>query len=358
MTLRKHIMLLTAMLMTVCCSCMKWDYGGETEKFDATGPGLFISNEGNFQYGNATLTYYNPATREVQNEVFLRANGMKLGDVAQSLSIHDGKLWIVVNNSHVIFAADTRTFRETGRIENLPSPRYICFLNNEKAYVSQLWDNRIIIVNPGRYEITGAIEVPGMSAESGSTEQMVIFGNYLYCSCWSYQNRLIRIDTSTDRVVDELVLGVQPKSLVLDRHGKLWCMTDGGYRGSPYGHEKPALFRIDAATFTVERKFEFALESSPRGLCLTHAGDMLYWLNDDVWRMAVTDESLPAAPFLASRGTLYYGMAVNPDNGEVYVADAIDYRQQGKVYRYSPDGVLIDEFYVGITPNSFCFKTR
>ncbi|MDE7153800.1 MAG: YncE family protein [Muribaculaceae bacterium] len=337
---------------------MKWDYGDEPEKFDVTGPGLFISNEGNFQYGNATLSYYNPATCEVQNEVFLRANGMKLGDVAQSLCMHDNRLWIVVNNSHVIFAVDTRTFRETGRIENLPSPRYICFLNDDKAYVSQLWNNRIIIVDPKRYEITGSIEVPGMAAESGSTEQMVLFGKYLYCSCWSYQNRIIRIDTETDRVVDDMVLGIQPKSLVLDRNGKLWCMTDGGYFGSPYGYENPALFRIDAATFTVERKFEFPLTSSPRGLCLTNAGDMLYWLNDDVWRMEVTAEALPSTPFLSSRNTIYYGMAVNPDNGEVYVADAIDYRQQGMVYRYSPDGKLIDEFYVGITPNSFCFKNR
>ena len=32
--------------------CMKWDYA-DMEEFAATGPGLFITNEGNFQYGNA-----------------------------------------------------------------------------------------------------------------------------------------------------------------------------------------------------------------------------------------------------------------------------------------------------------------
>ena len=39
-------------------SCMKWDYGDAVEDFNATGAGLFITNEGNFQYGNATLSYY------------------------------------------------------------------------------------------------------------------------------------------------------------------------------------------------------------------------------------------------------------------------------------------------------------
>ena len=53
---------------------------------------------------------------------------------------------------------------------------------------------------------------------------------------------------------------------------------------------------------------------------------------------------------------IYYGLTVNPANGEVYIADAIDYQQQGMIYRYSPEGKLIDEFYVGIIPGAFCWK--
>ncbi|MDE7119376.1 MAG: YncE family protein, partial [Muribaculaceae bacterium] len=51
-----------------------------------------------------------------------------------------------------------------------------------------------------------------------------------------------------------------------------------------------------------------------------------------------------------------YGLTVNPRNGEVYVADAIDYQQQGMIYRYSTAGELIDQFYAGITPGAFCWK--
>jgi len=355
--MRGLIRIFSLLLLTLAVSgCMKWDYGEETEDFDASGSGLFILNEGNFQYGNATLSYYDPVTNEVQNEVFFRANGMRLGDVAQSMVVHDGKGWIIVNNSHVIFAIDLLTFKEKGRIENLTSPRYIHFINDEKAYVTQLWDNRIFIVNPKKYEITGYIQVPDMTMENGSTEQMVQYGKYVFCNCWSYQNRILKIDTETDRIVDQLTVGIQPTSLALDCYGKLWTVTDGGYEGSPYGYEAPSLYRIDAASFTIEKQFKFKIGDAPSEIQINGARNRLYWINNDIWSMDVTANRVPVRPFIETRSTKYYGLTVNPANDEVYVADAIDYQQQGMIYRYSSQGKLLDEFYVGVIPGAFCWK--
>lgn len=334
---------------------MRWDYG-LTEEFRVSESGLFITNEGNFQYGNASLSYYDPEARHVENEVFHRANAMHLGDVAQSMTIYDNKGWVVVNNSHVIFAIDLTSFKEVGRITNLTSPRYIHFISPEKAYVTQLWDNRIFIINPRRFEITGHIECPNMTMESGSTEQMVQQGRYLYVNCWSYQNRILKIDTESDRVVDELEVGVQPTSLALDKHSKLWTLTDGGFAGSPYGYEAPTLCRIDLDRFEVERTFLFSVGDDPSEIVINAAGDTLYWINDDIWEMDVTADELPTHPFLFSRNTKYYGLTVSPTNGDIYVADAIDYQQQGIIYRYSKGGELLDQFYVGIIPGAFCWR--
>ena len=73
----KFVRFMLFALLLLSASCMKWEYGLE-EDFDmsASGEGLFICNEGNFQYGNATLSYYDPETKTVQNEVFYRANAM------------------------------------------------------------------------------------------------------------------------------------------------------------------------------------------------------------------------------------------------------------------------------------------
>ena len=281
---------------------------------------------------------------------------MKLGDVAQSMIIHNGIGWVVVNNSHVVFAIDPTTFKEVGRITGLTSPRYIHFVSDDKAYITQIWDNRIFIINPKRYEVTGYIEVPDMTSEQGSTEQMVQLGKYLYVNCWSHQNRLLKIDTETDKIVAELEVGIQPTSLALDCNGKLWTVTDGGYEGSPYGYEAPALYRIDLESFTIEKQFSFRKGDAPSEVQINGRGDTLYWINDDIWSMSVDADRVPVRPFLDSRGTIYYGLTVDPKSDEVYIADAVDYTQQGKIYRYSARGELLDEFYVGIIPGAFCWK--
>ena len=335
---------------------MKWDYAEDLTDFDVRGEGLFIANEGNFQYGNATLSYYDPASSEVLNEVFYKANGMRLGDVAQSMTIHDGKCWIVVNNSHVIFAIDADSFRETGRIENLTSPRYIHFVSDNKAYVSQLWDNRIFIVDPKSYSVTGHIIVPDMAPENGSTEQMVQIGNDVYCTCWSYQNRIIRIDTQSDTVTGSLEVGVQPSSLVVDKNGYLWCLTDGGYPGSPQGHDLPALVCVDPDSFSVVRKFRFRSSDTPSALVTNGSGDTLYWINGGVYEMDISSSVLPYAPFIEKENSKFYALTANPVRGDIYVADAIDYMQQGIVYRYDSVGRFIDQFYAGVTPGAFCWK--
>ncbi|WP_139265178.1 YncE family protein [Bacteroides ihuae] len=320
-----------------------------------TGKGLFITNEGNFTYGNASLSYYDTETKKIEREVFARSNAQKLGDVAQSMTIHKGIGWIVVNNSGVIFAININTFKEVGRITGFTSPRYIHFLSDEKAYVTQIWDRRICIVNPKTYKITGYIDTP-MKVGSESTEQMVQYGKYVFTNCWSYNNKILVIDTETDQVYNSIEVGIQPTSLVIDKNNKIWTVTDGGYKGSPYGYETPSLYRIDAATQKVEKQFRFKLGEHPSEVQLNGTRDTLYFINNDIWRLPVTAERFPVKSFIPNKNTIYYGLTVNPINSEIYIADAIDYVQSGVILRYSSDGVQTDEFKVGIIPGAFCWR--
>lgn len=316
---------------------------------------LFILCEGNFTRSNSSISVYNPESKETLNEAFIKVNEMKLGDVAQSMTIAGGLGWIVVNNSNVVFAVDPLTLKEKGRIEGLTSPRFFHLVSDSKAYISQNYDNRIAIINPKTYSVTGYIEVPDMEASTGSTEQMVSCGGFIYCNCWSYQNRIIKIDPKTDKVVASLEVGIQPKTLAVDKYGKLWTMTDGGWDGNPLGYEAPALIKINAESFTIEKKYTFNLGDYCSKMTINAAGDRLYWIKNDVWTMDVTASELPSSPIVKTDGTWYYGLSIAPSTEDVYVADAIDYEQPGRILRYSSKGELIQQFTVGVNPGSFCW---
>ena len=351
--------ILTAVLVTaaaVLTSCMKYGPSEEEEfNMDPSGEGLFIINEGNYMYGNASLSYYDPAARKVENEVFFRANGFKLGDVAQSMTMADGIGWLVVNNSGVIFGIDPVTFKEKRRMTGFTSPRYFHMLSPTKAYVTQIWDPRVFVVNPATCETTGYVTTD-MDYESGSTEMRVAWDRYIITNCWSFQNRILKIDTATDAVVQSLVVGIQPESMAMDCNGKLWVLTDGGFKDSEYGYEAARLLRIDPDSFRIEQSFSFPQDAVASKLTVSAEGDELYWLDAGVWKMAVDASHLPVRPFISREGTLFYGLTINPVNGEIYVSDAIDYVQSGVVLRYSPEGELIDTFTVGINPGNFCWR--
>lgn len=337
--------------------CMD-DNSDDEEDFDVKGTGLFIANEGGFSRSNASLSYYDPADQEVENEVFARANGMKLGDTANSITMFGNKVWIVMNASNVVFAINPETFKEEGRVTGLTSPRNIHFVSNSKAYVSQYYDNRIAVVDPTTYTVTGHITVPGMEdATTASTGPMVQVGRYVYCACPSYQKKIIKIDTTTDKVVGELEVGIQPVGIVLDRNNDIWCLTDGGgWEQNPVGYEAPTLCRIDTDDFKVVSRYKFTKGDYVRGLTMDGHHDNLFWIKDGVCKMNINSATLPSEPFIPSDSYSLYAMTVNPVNGEIYLSDALDYQQPGIVYRYSASGTLLDQFYAGIIPGSFCWK--
>lgn len=329
--------------------------------------GLFVVSNGNYLAGNGSLSYYVPAKNTVDNNVFQRANGMKLGDTAQSMMIDsDGTGWICVNGSNVIYAIDTDTYKVKGLVENVSSPRNIIEVSDSKYYVSALYDNRISIVDPSTYTVTGHIDIPEMDAAQGSTENMVKVGNYVYVNCWSYQKEVVKIDAATDKVVDAIEVGVQPKSIVYDGSSSLWVLCDGGgWEGNPAGYEAPSLVRINLSTFAVDKKVTLPLGPTVTNLCY-YAGN-LYWAESQwsteavgyvggVHRMSAETAEAPDKYFIEAQGALY-GIAVNPADGEIYVADAVDYQQAGSVVRYGYDGTKIDSFTVGVIPAAFCWKT-
>ena len=356
-------MALLSFIVLALFSCSKDPL--DTVFFDFSGnKGVYVVNEGNFMYGNSSLSFYDPEQKRVYNDVFQARNSAPLGDVAQSIAIWNNMAFIVVNNSGKIYVVDNRTAEFKGSISGLSSPRYVHVVDPQKAYVTDLYAQKITIFNPQTFQMTGKISVNNSKSEFSqhSTEQMLQYKNLVFVNCWSYDNKILVINSNTDQFIDSIEVFKQPNSMIIDKYNKIWVLTDGGFEGSPYGYEQPGLLKIDAETREIERSFRFALGEHPLKLCINQTNDTIYYLNKHVWRMSVTDKRIPEQPFILSENTSLYGgfysLGIDPFSSEIYVGDAIDHRQNGIVHRYAPSGKLIDEFKVGISPGNFGFKTE
>lgn len=308
--------------------------------------GVYITNEGNFQFGNAKVSYYDIANATATEDLYQPANNSSLGDVCQSMCLFNSKAYIVVNNSGKVVVVNPSTFAATATISGFTSPRYFLPVSNSKAYVTDLYSNSISIVNLSSNTVSGHIACPGWTEELALAYGKAFVTN-------KQRDKIYVINTSTDVLTDSIALGYASNSIVEDKNGKLWVLCGGSQTNSI----NASLHRINPVTNVVEQTFIFPnLNDSPWRLDINGTNDTLYFLNNGVYRMAIHAPALPTTPFIAQGSNNFYGIGIDPTSSVVYVSDAVDYVQRGIIYRYKADGTLINTFLAGITPCDFYFK--
>jgi len=264
---------------------------------------------------------------------------------------------------------NVNNFRYVGKITGFTSPRHILFLNSQKAYVSDLYARSISIINPELRKITGHINLANHQSmfNQHPSEQMIRYGDFVFTNAWSYDDKILVIDSRLDQLVDSIRVTKQPNSMAIDKNGKLWVLSDGGYQGSRYGQEFPALTRINPINRKIERVYVFNDSlASPNSLVMNPQRDTLYFLYNSragaalthagLYTMGITDTQLPLVPLVEQQNHLFYSLGVDPSSGKLYLSDAIDFMQRGTVMVFSSGGTLIHQFKAGIIPADFCFK--
>lgn len=327
------------------------------------GSGVLVLNEGNYQFSNASLSFYDPVADTVANNLFYKVNDAPLGDVAESMALVDGKLYIVVNNSNLIYKVDANSMvcdtTKPFKLTDFYSPREMYFVSPEKAYVSDLIGTGLWIINPKDMSHCGFIET------GKTTEKLVPVGNELYVSNWSQYyidpnshdsyNTVQVIDMNNDVKVAEIEVGKEPNTMAVDKNGHVWVLCEGRSWDDDYG-EKPSLWEIDTQLKTAQKRFEFG--GTATVLRANQTGDQLYMIyNNEVRRFDIATMTLSESFSIAAEASgLYYNMAVDPRTGDIYVTDAKNYMMNGTVYRYSYDGVKLASFEAGVIPSAMLFK--
>lgn len=318
--------------------------------------GVFILNEGNFTFANASLSYYDSERDSIYNNLFYKANGVPLGDVAQSLALSGDDLFIVVNNSNNIYKVEASTIEYKAALGDFYSPREMFIVSPDKAYVSDIIGTCLWIINPTDMTHTGTIDM------GKTTEKMVQVGNELYVSNWSYYyvdanshdsyTTVQVVDLTNDAVLTEVEVGKEPNTMAVDKNGHVWVLCEGRSWDEDYG-EQPSLWEIDPATKSATRRLQFEMTASC--LRVNADGNSLYLIADgDVRRYDIDGQTLTDF-CISAEGRMFYNLAIDPDLG-IFVTDAKDYMMNGDVYRYTEEGVLLSTMEAGMIPSAMLFK--
>lgn len=304
---------------------------------------VYVVNEGNFQFGNASISLVSPSEGSVIEDYFNQVNDMALGDVCQSITYHEGRLYIVVNNSGKVVVTDAETFEFKKEYSDLNSPRYFLPVSNSKAYVSDLYENAVYAIDLRDLDNVREISI------SSSTEQMeMLYGEVFVVGTTG--DHIYVIDASDDRLIDSIPTAREPRSMVMDANDQLWVLCAGGEASVG------VLMRIDPINRTIVKQFEIPgfEELAPRLVMNAHR-DTIYYLDGGVKRMPIDSNALPQSDFIPENDRNFYGIGVDPRTNRIYVADAIDFTQRGEVLIYDQSGNEINSFKAGIIPSSFYF---
>lgn len=350
-----RVFALSALLILIFSTGCEKDFGEQktTSKYISS-DGVFIVSEGTFMAGNGDVSFYNRSDKSISNNLFFSVNNRPPGDIPQNMAFFRTHAYLVVNNSNTIEVIDLEDFSEKITIKGFEMPRQM-IVSGSKGYVSQLGSSKIAVINLDNNSVSGNIE--GFK----SSDRMVVSGKRLFVANWtSYyidkpNNTIMVFDMETDMFVDSVTVTKEPNSMVVDSEGKIWVLSSGGFMGEEY----PAIHCINPVSLQSEKTFQFPSKSGyPTMLTISADGKTLYYADGDIYRMSTVDQGLPQSPFISGDGRALYGLAVDQGNGEIYLSDARDYQQNGKVYRYSASGDLLDSFDAGINPSGIFFLRK
>ena len=335
--------LLSGLLLTSCHdNDNKKDY-----QFDK-GKGIFIINEGIWSQANASVDFYNFDSDSLYSDIFYNTNSARIGDILQSMFQDGDNSYLVVNNSGIIHKVSTKDFVRKDTITGFISPRKMIKINDNKAYVSDLFAGKIYIISLTANKITG--EIP----TGRWVENFVMNNNKVYASCPSEygkpeSTKLLILDTSTDKLIDSISVGINPMNMVIDKNGYLWTLCNG----NQYSGIKGSIYKTDLSTNTNVDSFNFeeVMTTYNSSLKINSPKDTLYFLYNNVYKIPVNSSSLLPQIVIQNESQNFYGMNIDDSRNLIYVTDA-PFTGKGSLYIYSKAGKLNKTLKAGYYPNS------
>ena len=315
--------------------------------------GYFVTNEGPFQNGSGTISFVEDGGSVSQN-VYKQVNNEDLGNIVNSMHIADDKGYIVVNNSNKVVVVNRFTMEKEEVIlgDDIVNPRFFV-AGGGKGFISN-WgdplntdDDFITVISLSNNQVLTTIPV------GEGPEKMLLDGGRLYvCLQGGYgsNNKVVVINTEDNSIIENLIVGDIPNSILYDRNSDIWVLCQGkpAYTGD---ETNGSLFKIQAGSNELT-SIEFTSVQHPS--LLNYEEENLYYnLDGKVYRFGINDTELPTEALTGLNGFYY---AMNIDSGELYATDAGDYASEGTLKVFNlVSGDLMQTISTGIVPGQIVF---
>jgi len=306
---------------------------------------LFVASEGTYGDSNGSISVY--AEEEKIQTV------ESLGDVVQSILINDDKLFVIVNNSHLI---KRYTITESGL--NLPgieistnnsSPREMVIVNN-KLYFTNWNSSDVKVLDLVTFSIISSIPLDGIPEDIVSKdENLYVSISQLELYDTNNGSTVVQININTEEITKTYEVGRGPEKMLID-NDNLWISRtfySSDWASATYGS---SLINLGTDEISI---IDYGMGMICGGNILKFNNQIYRTVNGGVAPLT-TDLNLNIASKMGSYQNLYSASSSN----ENLLLGTSDYVAPDTVYIHDQLGEPIRELPVGILPKDFAFWTN
>lgn len=349
------------------------------ELSDGTGVvGMYLVNEGNMGSNKCTLDYLDYVQGYYVRNLYAERNPhvvKELGDVGNDIQIYGSRLYVVVNCSNKVEVLDAATGIRIGQVD-IPNCRYVRFYRGHayvSSYVGPVQLNNPDAVQGAVYKVdTLTLRTVDRCTVGYQPDELEVLGQYLYVAnsggymAPDYDNTVSVIELEGFKQVEKIPVGINLHRIKADNEGKLWVTSRGDYNNI---HSN--LYVLEKKRGRNEMEVTDTLDIPCSNFCIS--GDSLYYYSTE-WNNYTQSNTITygiintktkqkvSDSFIHDGSeadiTIPYGIAIHPENGDIFVTDAKNYVSSGVLYCYSKDGYHKWSVRTGDIPAHMCFVKR
>jgi len=312
--------------------------------------GVYVLSEG----GTGSTLSFRSAAGTVTGDFFLQQNPTivgGLGNLGNDAIIYGGKMYIMMNLSNVVTVLNASTGIFIANIAFPGGPRFAVGTRG-KVFVTA-YDATVTAID------TTTLTKASPIAVGPNPEGVAVYGNYMYVVNSGGFNPIPDstvsvIDLNTNLEIKKIVVGVNPQKIEINSLGDAYVSSYGNFSTI-----LPTISVVNCNTNTLKT----TLNSDYVYDHLRIFNDIAYFYNNyaggPVKVYDTRTNTLVRNNFITDGTTIQvsYGVDVDEENGDVYIADAKNFITAGQVTCFSKDGVKKFHFSVspGVNPNKIVF---